>query len=101
MVYSEDHSLMYLGNIKVSKHRAKLEAAYSWLQLIIVQSKSCLNFILFFKLKLFSYENRLENYRVDIQTTVHLWNDLLKLCKNMIKTDTSKFIVFLVEFVFR
>jgi hypothetical protein len=55
---------------------------------IFIYSNRVLNIVsLFLKLKLFSYENCLENYHVDIQTTVHLRNDLFKLSKIMIKTD--------------
>jgi hypothetical protein len=64
-------------------------------QIIFVYSNRVLIIVsLFLKLKLFSYENCLENYHVDIQTTVHLWNDLLKLSKIMFKTDSSKFSFF-------
>jgi len=64
-------------------------------QIIFIYSNRVLNIVsLFLKLKLFSYENCLENHHVDIQTTVHLRNDLLKFSKIMIKTDSSKFSIF-------
>jgi hypothetical protein len=64
-------------------------------QIIFIYSNRVLIIVsLFLKLKLFSYENCLENYHVDIQTTVHLWNDLIKLSEIMIKTDSSKFSFF-------
>ncbi len=64
-------------------------------QIIFIYSYRVLNIVsLSLKLKLFSYVNCLENYHADIQTTVHLRNDLLKLSKMMIKPDSSKFSFF-------